>query len=64
MKNEYGQVLFWAFTKSKSTAELASSLEAFSERYVDDAGEYDGPKVMYVDNTHEVTDFYTEGKLP
>ena len=54
-------MLFWAFTKSKSTHELAANLEEFAERYESASGELTGPKVWWVDNTHEVADFYKYG---
>ena len=52
---------FLAFTKSKSANELASNLEMFANRYIDDGGSYDGPKVMWVDNPGEVSSFYEDG---
>ena len=53
--------MFWAFTKSKSTNELASGLETSTERYTDNGGNYDEPKVWFVDNVHAVSNFLKHG---
>jgi len=59
--NEYGQVIFYAFTKSKSTQELASNLEELKARWVKDDGSVGGPRVWYVDNVSTERNFLRRG---
>ena len=57
--NEHGQVLYWAYTKTKSYTELARALSMLQGRWKKH-GE-NGPRYWYVDNPLEVKHFLKTG---
>ena len=59
--NVHGQVLYWAYTKSKSYKELAPALQALKERYL--KHDKAGPLWWYADNPKEVKNMLMTGKV-